>query len=155
MCSADSQKIADWEVSGEAEVKMAVDSASAAQKSWARLTPMERGKVLSRAADILETRNDELAMYEAYDTSRPFQETQAGDILSAKDCFDYYSGISSTICGEHHQMPNGSFGYTVKEPLGVTCGIGAWNYPIQSAAWKVAPALACGNAIVYKPAEGE
>jgi len=152
-CAAIDAKIADWEVAGPSEVDEAVRVAGEAQKEWKKWSPTERGRILRKAADILTERNDELAKLEALDTSRPIQETNCVDIVSARDAFEYYGGIAPIIGGEYLQMPNESFGYTVREPLGVTCGIGAWNYPIQGAGWKAAPALACGNAIIFKPAE--
>ena len=75
------------------------------------------------------------------------------DVLSGADCIEYYAGLARTIAGEHHDLGTGAFGYSRREPLGVVAGIGAWNYPTQIAAWKAAPALACGNAMVFKPSE--
>jgi betaine-aldehyde dehydrogenase len=75
------------------------------------------------------------------------------DVLSGADCIEYYAGLARTIAGEHVDLGNAAFGYTRREPLGVVGGIGAWNYPIQIACWKSAPALACGNAMIFKPAE--
>ncbi len=72
---------------------------------------------------------------------------------SGADCLEYYAGVAATIAGEHIDLGPSAFGYTRREPLGVVAGIGAWNYPIQIACWKSAPALACGNAMIFKPAE--
>jgi betaine-aldehyde dehydrogenase len=94
-----------------------------------------------------------MARLEALDTGKPIQETIAVDVLSGADCIEYFAGVARTIAGEHHDLGPGAFGYTRREPLGVCAGIGAWNYPIQIACWKSAPALACGNAMVFKPAE--
>mmetsp|Transcript_8165 Transcript_8165/g.9367 ORF Transcript_8165/g.9367 Transcript_8165/m.9367 type:complete len:502 (-) Transcript_8165:943-2448(-) len=151
--AATGETLFSFEVAEEAEVNQAVEVAKKAQKEWAEWTPIERGRVLRKAAEILERDNDFLAHLEAIDTSRPYQETEVVDIVSAKDCFEYYGSIAATIGGEYTQMPGGSFAYTIREPLGVCAGIGAWNYPIQGMAWKVAPALACGNAIIFKPSE--
>mmetsp|Transcript_7388 Transcript_7388/g.11823 ORF Transcript_7388/g.11823 Transcript_7388/m.11823 type:complete len:504 (+) Transcript_7388:63-1574(+) len=151
--TATGQQVADWQACPTADVDQAVEIASEAQKEWAKWAPTDRGRVLRKAADILTERNDELAVVEAIDTSRPLQETNCVDIVSARDAFEYYGGLAPTIGGEYISMPGQSFATTRREPLGVTCGIGAWNYPIQSAAWKAAPALACGNSIVYKPSE--
>lgn len=74
-------------------------------------------------------------------------------MLSGADCIEYFAGVARTIAGEHLDLGPGAFGYTRREPLGVVAGIGAWNYPIQIACWKSAPALACGNAMIFKPAE--
>lgn len=143
----------DWQPAEAAQVDAAVSAAAAAQTAWAARSPTERGRVLRRAADLLTARNDDIARLEAYDTSRPLQETLEVDVVSARDCFEYYGGIAPTIGGEFIHQPGQSFAYAVKEPLGVTAGIGAWNYPLQGAAWKAAPALACGNAILFKPSE--
>src|SRR3546814_5745393 len=72
--------------------------------------------------------------------------------LSGADCIEYYAGLAASLHGEHLDL-GGDFFYTRREPLGVCAGIGAWNYPIQIACWKSAPALACGNAMIFKPAE--
>ncbi len=73
-------------------------------------------------------------------------------MLSGADCIEYYAGLAASLHGEHYQL-KGAFAYTRREPLGICVGIGAWNYPIQIACWKSAPALACGNAMIFKPAE--
>jgi betaine-aldehyde dehydrogenase len=90
---------------------------------------------------------------ETQDTGKPIQETQVVDVQSGADCLEYYAGVAATIAGEHIDLGPSAFGYTRREPLGVVAGIGAWNYPIQIACWKSAPALACGNAMIFKPAE--
>jgi betaine-aldehyde dehydrogenase len=75
------------------------------------------------------------------------------DVLSGAECLEYYAGLAAGIAGEHLDLGPAAFGYTRREPLGVVAGIGAWNYPLQIACWKSAPALACGNAMIFKPAE--
>ncbi|TYZ57143.1 hypothetical protein PybrP1_002775 [[Pythium] brassicae (nom. inval.)] len=134
-------------------VATAVDAATSGQRHWATLAPAERGAVLRRAASILSARSDEVARLEALDTGRPIAETTVVDVVSAVDCLNYYAGVVPAIGGQMLDVPGGSWAYTRREPLGVTAGIGAWNYPLQSAAWKSAPALACGNAMVFKPSE--
>ena len=145
--------IATVEVAGAAEVEAAVAAARAGQKAWARMTGTERGRVLKRAADLLRARNDELARLETLDTGKPIQETSVVDVASGADCLEYFGGLAATITGEHVDLGPSAFGYTRREPLGVVAGIGAWNYPLQIACWKSAPALACGNAMIFKPAE--
>ena len=140
-------------IDGQADIDKAVDHATAAQKLWAKTPGVERGRILHRAAALLVERNEELARLEARDTGKPIQETISVDVLSGADCIEYYAGLARTIAGEHHDLGTGAFGYTRREPLGVVAGIGAWNYPIQIACWKSAPALACGNAMIFKPAE--
>ena len=133
-------------------VNAAVAAARAAQPGWAATPAAERGRILRRAADIIRARNRELSELETLDTGKPMQETLVADAASGADCLEYFGGIAASITGEHIDL-GGSFAYTRREPLGVCAGIGAWNYPIQIACWKTAPALACGNAMVFKPSE--
>ncbi|KAF1329581.1 Betaine aldehyde dehydrogenase, partial [Globisporangium splendens] len=134
-------------------VNDAVDAAKEGQLRWKQLAPAERGAILRRAADLLTQRNDEIAHLETVDTGRPIAETSVVDVLSATDCLNYYGGVLPSIGGQTLDLSGGSWAYTRREPLGVTAGIGAWNYPLQSAAWKSAPALAFGNSMVFKPSE--
>jgi len=150
---ATGQLLATIRIDGQAEVDKAVARAAHAQSLWARTPGVERGRILHRAAALLVERNDTLARLETEDTGKPIQETSAVDVISGADCIEYYAGLARSIAGEHHDLGTGAFGYTRREPLGVVAGIGAWNYPIQIACWKSAPALACGNAMIFKPAE--
>jgi betaine-aldehyde dehydrogenase len=140
-------------VDGPAQVDAAVAKARRAQKEWASMTGAERGRVLQRAARLLRERNDELAELETRNTGKPIQETRAVDVISGAECLEYFAGLAAGIAGEHLDLGPKAFGYTRREPLGVVAGIGAWNYPLQIACWKSAPALACGNAMIFKPAE--
>jgi betaine-aldehyde dehydrogenase len=140
-------------VSGAAQVNAAVAAAVQAQTIWAAKTSAERGRILRRTADLLRSRNEELAVLETKDTGKPIQETRVVDVASGADCFEYFAGIAQSLSGEHIDLGPQAFGYTRREPLGVVAGIGAWNYPLQIACWKAAPALACGNAMIFKPAE--
>ncbi|MEL6681578.1 MAG: betaine-aldehyde dehydrogenase [Pseudomonadota bacterium] len=144
--------IAKLHAATPAIVDKALTSAKAAQKEWAGWTATERGRVLRRAADIMRDRNHDLSVLETYDTGKPYQETSVADATSGADALEYFGGLIASITGEH--IPLGEdFVYTRREPLGVCVGIGAWNYPTQIACWKGAPALACGNAMVFKPSE--
>ncbi|MBO1329321.1 betaine-aldehyde dehydrogenase [Acetobacter suratthaniensis] len=134
-------------------VAAAVESARAGQKVWAAMTGAERGRILRRAADLLRENNSELARLETLDTGKPLSETEAVDILSGADAVEYFGAVAATLNGESVDLGAQAFGYTRREPLGLTAGIGAWNYPIQIACWKSAPALACGNAMLFKPSE--
>jgi betaine-aldehyde dehydrogenase len=145
--------IGQFTVAGAAQVNAAVTAALKAQRAWAALAGVERGRVLRRAAELLRLRNDELAALETLDTGKPIQETRVVDVVSGADCFEYFAGVAQSLSGEHIDLGAQAFGYTRREPLGVVAGIGAWNYPLQIACWKAAPALACGNAMVFKPAE--
>ena len=131
---------------------MVVADARAAQPAWARMTGVERGRVLRKAADIIRERNAEISRIETLDTGKAIQETLVADAMSAADCLEYFGGIAGAITGETADL-GGDFIYTRREPLGVCAGIGAWNYPMQIAAWKAAPALASGNAFIFKPSE--
>jgi betaine-aldehyde dehydrogenase len=133
-------------------VELAVEAAREAQPAWARLKPVERGRILRRAADLLRARNDELARLETLDTGKPLQETLVADAPSAADCLEYLGGAVAAFNGDFVDL-GGPFAYTRREALGVCVGIGAWNYPIQIAGWKSGPALAMGNAMVFKPSE--
>lgn len=136
-----------------ADVEKAVASAEKGQKIWAGMTAMERSRILRRAVDLLRERNDELAMLETLDTGKAYSETRYVDIVTGADVLEYYAGLVPAIEGEQIPLRETSFVYTRREPLGVTAGIGAWNYPIQIALWKSAPALAAGNAMIFKPSE--
>ncbi|MFT8719703.1 betaine-aldehyde dehydrogenase [Acetobacter sp.] len=145
--------LADVQIAGEAEHKAAVESAKQGQKIWARMTGTERGRILRKAADLLRRDNDMLARIETLDTGKPIAETAAVDILSGADALEYFGSVACAINGEAMDLGEQAFAYTRREPLGVTAGIGAWNYPIQIACWKSAPALACGNAMIFKSSE--
>ena len=135
------------------DVDSAVASAQAGQRIWAGFTAMQRSRVLRRAVDILRERNDALADLETLDTGKPHSETRAVDIVTGADVLEYYAGLATAIEGMQVPLRESSFVYTRREPLGVVAGIGAWNYPIQIALWKSAPALAAGNAMIFKPSE--
>ena len=150
---ANGRTLAEVEIAGETEIESAVAAAKAAQPAWAAMTGMERGRILRAAAVLLRERNGELALLETRDTGKPIQETAAVDVLSGADCLEYFAGIAGGLAGEHIDLGPSAFGYTRREPLGIVAGIGAWNYPLQIACWKAAPALACGNAMIFKPAE--
>ena len=134
------------------DIEAAVASAEEAFQLWRSRTGAERGRVLLKAADILRSRIPELALMETLDVGKPIFESLAVDVSSAADALEYFGGMAATIHGQYVDLKN-AFGYTRPEPLGVCAGIGAWNYPLQIAAWKAAPALACGNSMIFKPSE--
>ncbi|GGB08565.1 NAD/NADP-dependent betaine aldehyde dehydrogenase [Brucella endophytica] len=133
-------------------IEQAVNAAAKAQPAWAALKPVERGRILRRTAEILRAKNRELSELETLDTGKALQETLVADAASAADALEFLGGIIAGFNGEYVDL-GGSFAYTRREALGVCVGIGAWNYPIQIAAWKSAPALAMGNAFIFKPSE--
>lgn len=140
-------RIADRQV-----VEAAVKAAREGFAVWSAMTGADRGRILAKAAELLRARNHELARLESLDTGKPIQETEAVDILSGADCLEYFGGLAASLGGEHIDLGS-AFVYTRREPLGICAGIGAWNYPMQIACWKSAPALACGNVMIFKPAE--
>jgi len=140
-------------IAGAVQIDEAVQRARAAQPAWAALSGTERARVLRRVSDILRQRNDELSLIEMRDTGKPIQETRVVDIVSGVECFEYFAALATGAAGEHIDLGPAGFGYTRREALGVVAGIGAWNYPMQTACWKTAPALAFGNAMIFKPAE--
>ncbi|MEO0502498.1 MAG: betaine-aldehyde dehydrogenase [Pseudomonadota bacterium] len=150
--AATGEKIAQVHAATPAIIEQALASARAAQAAWAAMTGTERGRILRRAADIMRERNHELSVLETYDTGKPYQETSVVDATSGADALEYFGGMAATLTGEHIQLGE-DWVYTRREPLGVCVGIGAWNYPTQIACWKGAPALACGNTMVFKPSE--
>ncbi len=136
-----------------ADVDRAVDCAERGFAIWSAMSPTERGRIMLRAVALLRERNDELAMLEVLDTGKPIQEADCVDIESGAEVIEYYAGLATSISGEQQDLGGNNFFYTRREPLGVCAGIGAWNYPIQIAMWKSAPALAAGNAMIFKPSE--
>ena len=150
---ATGETLATVQQASAADVDRAVQSARDGQREWAARTAMQRSRILRRAVEILRERNDELALLETRDTGKPIAETQAVDIVTGADVIEYYAGLATAIEGQQIPLRPSSFVYTRREPLGVCAGIGAWNYPIQIACWKSAPALAAGNAMIFKPSE--
>ena len=150
---ATGQILASVQQAAKADVDAAVKSAQQGQQVWAAMTAVERARILRRAVDILRERNDELARLETLDTGKAYSETSSVDIVTGADVLEYYAGLATAIQGEQVPLRESSFFYTRREPLGVVAGIGAWNYPIQIALWKSAPALATGNAMIFKPSE--
>ena len=146
------QLIGEIESASVNDVNKAIESAKEGFAIWSKMSGTERGRILKKAADLLRERNKELADIEVMDTGKPISEAIEVDVLSGADAIEYFAGIAPSIHGEHYDFGN-SFAYTRREPLGVCAGIGAWNYPIQIACWKSGPALACGNSMVFKPAE--
>ena len=150
---ATGQPLARVQVAGPEDVDRAVRAAQEAFGPWSQTTGAARGRILRRAADLLRARREELARLEVQDTGKPIAEAMVVDVDSGADCLEYFAGLAAGLHGEHVDLGPTAFGYTRREPLGVCVGIGAWNYPLQIACWKSAPALACGNSMVFKPSE--
>jgi betaine-aldehyde dehydrogenase len=142
--SATNQPSHCFHPSSPAQINEAISCAKIAQESWANdFSPAQRGAILRKTADILGARSEAVAAQETLDTGRPIQETRV-DITSVTDCLYYYAGIAPVVGGTTHDL-GGSFCYTRREALGVTAGIGAWNYPLQSAGWLVLMGSCIGN----------
>lgn len=135
------------------DLERAIESAKQGFKVWSAMAPMERSRILLKAVAILRERNDELAALEVADTGKPLQEAIEVDIVTGADVIEYFAGLVPGMQGEQQPLSENQFFYTRREPLGICAGIGAWNYPIQIAMWKSAPALAAGNAMIFKPSE--
>ncbi|NP_001079542.1 aldehyde dehydrogenase 9 family member A1 S homeolog isoform X1 [Xenopus laevis] len=142
--------ITTFACSGEKEVNEAIQSARSAFKIWSQKSGMERSRVLLEAARIIRERSEEIAAMETINNGKSIFEARV-DVEISWQTLEYYAGHAGAMAGQHVQLAGGSFAYTRREPLGVCVGIGAWNYPFQIACWKAGPALACGNAMVYKP----
>lgn len=142
---------------GEAEdIDRAVAAARRAfeQGAWPKLTPAKRAHLLLKLADLIERNAEELAELETLDNGKPIKYSRAADVPLTVEHFRYFAGWATKIEGETIpvSVPN-MLTYTLREPLGVVGQIIPWNFPLQMAAWKLAPALACGNTVVLKPAE--
>jgi acyl-CoA reductase-like NAD-dependent aldehyde dehydrogenase len=138
-----------------ADVDLAVRAARAAMKGsgWRRMNPHKRTELLWKLADALEANADELAALETADNGKPYFESRKVDLPSVVENFRYFAGMADKIEGSTVPVAGPFFNYTLREPVGVVGIITPWNFPLSLAAWKVAPALACGNAVVLKPAE--
>ena len=149
---ATGEVICSVQQAGAEDVEAAVAAAQEGFAVWSAMSGAERGLILAEAARLLRARNRELAELEVLDNGKPIQEAEVVDIASGAECLEFFSGVAGSLHGEHYDF-GGDFAYTRREPLGICAGIGAWNYPMQIACWKSAPALACGNAMIFKPAE--
>lgn len=149
---ATNQVINEIETASVKDVETIIESATRGFEVWSKMSGTERGRILKKAVDLLRERNDELAKIEVTDTGKPLSEAIEVDVVTGADAIEYYAGIAPSIHGDYYDL-GGAFSYTKREPLGIVAGIGAWNYPIQIACWKAAPALATGNVMIFKPAE--
>ncbi|MGH8009905.1 MAG: aldehyde dehydrogenase family protein, partial [Candidatus Binatia bacterium] len=141
---------------GDAEdINRAVEVARKAfdEGPWAQEKPQVRTKLLLRIADLIDSHVDELAQLETLDNGKTIMESRHFDIPAAAEVFRYYAGWPTKIYGETNPSDPAFFNYTLREPVGVCGQIVPWNFPLLMASWKVAPALACGNTVILKPAE--
>lgn len=140
------------EVADEKIQQAAIESAKQGFAVWSAMSSFERSRILLKAVALLRERNDELAAIEVQDTGKPWQEASVVDVVTGADSIEFFAGLAPSIEG-NQQSVGDDFYYTRREPLGICAGIGAWNYPLQIACWKSAPALACGNVMIFKPSE--
>ncbi|ABM03822.1 betaine aldehyde dehydrogenase [Psychromonas ingrahamii 37] len=140
------------ETADQAVQQAAIESAKSGFATWSKMTPIERSRILLKAVALLREHNDELAVGEVLDTGKPWQEASVVDVVTGTDTIEFFAGLAPSIEGNQQQVGD-DFYYTRREPLGICAGIGAWNYPLQIACWKAAPALACGNVMIFKPSE--
>ncbi len=135
-------------------MEAALDAAhAAAPGGWGKTSPAERAVILNRVADRIEENLESIAVAESWDNGKPVRETLNADIPLAVDHFRYFAGVLRAQEGSLSQIDEDTVAYHFHEPLGVVGQIIPWNFPILMAVWKLAPALAAGNAVVLKPAE--
>src|SRR3954447_19073276 len=138
------------------DVDLAVKAARKAfhaKSPWRRMSGSERGKLLNRLADLIEKNIDELATLESLDNGKPKHVARAADLPLVIACYRYYAGWADKVQGKTIPISGDYFCYTRHEPVGVVGQIIPWNFPLLMQAWKLAPALACGNTVVLKTAE--
>ncbi|CAM3883147.1 NAD/NADP-dependent betaine aldehyde dehydrogenase [Vibrio aerogenes CECT 7868] len=150
---ATGEVIAELGQASQQDMEKAIESAKRGFALWSAMSPTERSRILLKAVAILRERNDELARVEVLDTGKALQEAIDVDVVTGADVIEYFAGLAPAMQGEQQPLGQSQFFYTRREPLGICAGIGAWNYPIQIAMWKSAPALAAGNAMIFKPSE--
>ena len=139
--------------STEVDIDKALDAAHGAATAWGKTSPAERAIILNKIADRIEANLESIALAEAWDNGKPIRETLNADIPLAVDHFRYFAGAIRAQEGSLSQIDEDTVAYHFHEPLGVVGQIIPWNFPILMATWKLAPALAAGNAVVLKPAE--
>ena len=136
-----------------ADIELALDAAHKAAPAWGKTPAAERALILHRIADRIEEHLEEIAVAETWDNGKAVRETLAADLPLAVDHYRYFAGALRAQEGRLSQLDENTVAYHFNEPLGVVAQIIPWNFPILMATWKIAPALAAGNAIVLKPAE--
>lgn len=146
------EAVAEYPVSGREDAAEAVAAAQKAFPGWAAMTPVARGRVLSKASQLLEARKAELAELLTREEGKTLAEA-TGEVQRAVDIFRFFGGLSYTLGGQTipHDLP-GNLLFTLRQPLGVVGLITPWNFPVAIPAWKLAPALLCGNSVILKPA---
>jgi aldehyde dehydrogenase (NAD(P)+) len=151
----DESEIASVYAASVEDVDTAVAAARKALKdpSWRDLAPTDRGNMMIKLSDLIAEHAETLATIETWDNGKIYADSLGGDVAEVQGCLRYYGGYADKIHGQTIDVGPTKFAYTIKEPVGVCGQIIPWNYPLAMAAWKIGPALACGNTIVIKAAE--
>jgi acyl-CoA reductase-like NAD-dependent aldehyde dehydrogenase len=152
---ATEEKLADVASASVGDVDAAVRAARAQMEpgaEWQKMKPRDRAKIMWRLADMLTAKAAEIGRIETLDNGKPIFESQFVDTPAAAECLYYFAGWSGKVTGETIPVAENAFTYTLREPIGVVGAITPWNFPLMLAVWKIAPALACGNTVVIKPA---
>ena len=150
---ATEEVIAQVASAGGEDLDAAVNAARAALGGpWSAMSARERGRLVRKLGERLLERADEVARLETLHNGKPISESRNIEIPAAAECFEYYGGWSDKVMGETIPVKGNYLTYTLREPIGVVAAIVPWNFPLLLAAWKVAPALACGNTVILKPA---
>ncbi len=150
---ATEEVIASVASAAKADLDAAVEAARTALNGpWGKLSARERGRLVRRLADRLMEKVDDVARLETLHNGKPISESRNIEVPAAAECFEYYGGWADKIMGETIPVKGNHLTYTLREPIGVVAAIVPWNFPLLLAAWKVAPALACGNTVILKPA---
>jgi aldehyde dehydrogenase (NAD+) len=149
----DGTKLADVAEARPADVDRAVEAARSAFPTWSSTAASERGRLLLRLADAIESHAEELARLESLDTGHPIRDASRLDVPRTAATFRYFGGMADKVQGTVVPVEPGFLNYVVRRPVGVVGQIVPWNFPLMFSSWKMAPALAAGNTVVYKPAE--
>jgi aldehyde dehydrogenase (NAD+) len=149
----DNSRLAGVAESRAADIDSAVAAASRAFPAWRNMAAADRGKLLLRLADAIESHTDELARVESLDTGHPIRDALSLDVPRTAATFRYFGGMADKLQGSVVPVEQGFLNYVLREPIGVVGQIVPWNFPIMFTSWKMGPALAAGNCVVLKPAE--
>jgi acyl-CoA reductase-like NAD-dependent aldehyde dehydrogenase len=150
---ATEEVIAEVASAEQSDVDAAVAAARAALDGpWGKMSARDRGRIVWKIGERLMARADEIARLETLHNGKPIFESRQIEIPAAAECFQYYAGWADKIHGETVPVRGNFLTYTLREPVGVVAAIVPWNFPLLLTAWKVAPALACGNTVIIKPA---
>lgn len=149
----DNTIITEVAMAGRVDVDKAVAAAEKALPAWSRMSAMDRGRILLKLADLVESNSEELARLESLDTGHPICDSRNLDVPRTAATYRYFGGMADKFQGEQIPVEAGFLNYTLREPVGVVGQVVPWNFPLMFTSWKMAPALAAGNCVVMKPAE--